>query len=146
VSSLDEIVEHPTTAEDAALLLGIDRETVHRMTRRRELPAITVSSQWRSLPSRLKRWMEEQERQLRQPRPRSRTVASLCPRTATTGSLTAGSSTASPPSSQDRRDGRRAHRLARERAMQLMPGYLLDRAGWPTPSPLLHVGPPTWDD
>jgi excisionase family DNA binding protein len=65
VSTLDEVVENPLTPEDVAVLLQIDRETVYRMARRGELPAFKVSSRWRFLPSRLQRWMEEQERQLR---------------------------------------------------------------------------------
>jgi excisionase family DNA binding protein len=65
VSSLDEVVEHPMTPEDVAVLLQIDRETVYRMARRGELPAFKVSSRWRFLPSRLQRWMEEQEAQRR---------------------------------------------------------------------------------
>jgi excisionase family DNA binding protein len=63
VSTLDEVVEHPMTPEDVAVLLQIDRETVYRMARRGDLPAFKVSSRWRFLPSRLQRWMEEQERQ-----------------------------------------------------------------------------------
>ncbi|MEO8690877.1 MAG: helix-turn-helix domain-containing protein [Solirubrobacteraceae bacterium] len=63
--TFDEVVEHPLTPEDVALLLRIDRETVYRMARRGELPAFKVSSRWRFLPSRLQRWMEEQERQVR---------------------------------------------------------------------------------
>ena len=62
-STVDEVVEHPMTPEDVAVLLQIDRETVYRMARRGELPAFKVSSRWRFLPSRLQRWMEEQERQ-----------------------------------------------------------------------------------
>jgi excisionase family DNA binding protein len=65
VRTLDELVEHPLTPEDVAVLLQIDRETVYRMARRGELPAFKVSSRWRFLPSRLQRWMEEQERQIR---------------------------------------------------------------------------------
>jgi excisionase family DNA binding protein len=65
MSTLDEVVEHPLTPEDVAVLLGIDRETVYRMARRGDLPAFKVSSRWRFLPSRLQRWMEEQERQTR---------------------------------------------------------------------------------
>ena len=63
VSAVDAVVEHPLTPEDVAVLLQIDRETVYRMARRGELPAFKVSSRWRFLPSRLQRWMEEQERQ-----------------------------------------------------------------------------------
>jgi excisionase family DNA binding protein len=63
VSPVEEIVEHPLTPEDVAVLLRIDRETVYRMARRGELPAFKVSSRWRFLPSRLQRWMEEQETQ-----------------------------------------------------------------------------------
>jgi len=63
VSAVDEVVEHPLTPEDVAMLLQIDRETVYRMARRGDLPAFKVSSRWRFLPSRLQRWMEEQERQ-----------------------------------------------------------------------------------
>ena len=63
VSAVDEVVEHPLTPEDVAVLLQIDRETVYRMARRGDLPAFKVSSRWRFLPSRLQRWMEEQERQ-----------------------------------------------------------------------------------
>jgi excisionase family DNA binding protein len=65
VSTVDEVVEHPLTPEDVAGLLQIDRETVYRMARRGDLPAFKVSSRWRFLPSRLQRWMEEQERQAR---------------------------------------------------------------------------------
>jgi excisionase family DNA binding protein len=65
VSTVDEVVEHPMTPEDVAVLLQIDRETVYRMARRGELPAFKVSSRWRFLPSRLQRWMEEQEAQRR---------------------------------------------------------------------------------
>ena len=65
VSAVDAVVEHPLTPEDVAVLLQIDRETVYRMARRGELPAFKVSSRWRFLPSRLQRWMEEQERQAR---------------------------------------------------------------------------------
>jgi excisionase family DNA binding protein len=65
VSTLEDVVEHPLTPEDVAVLLRIDRETVYRMARRGELPAFKVSSRWRFLPSRLQRWMEEQEQQLR---------------------------------------------------------------------------------
>jgi excisionase family DNA binding protein len=61
VTALDEAVEHPLTPEDVAALLQIDRETVYRMARRGELPAFKVSSKWRFLPSRLQRWMEDQE-------------------------------------------------------------------------------------
>ncbi len=64
-TTLDEAVEHPMTPEDVALLLRIDRETVYRMARRGELPAFKVSSRWRFLPSRLQRWMQEQEGQVR---------------------------------------------------------------------------------
>lgn len=64
-STVDEVVEHPLTPEDVAALLQIDRETVYRMARRGQLPAFKVSSRWRFLPSRLQRWMEEQERQAR---------------------------------------------------------------------------------
>jgi excisionase family DNA binding protein len=60
-----EVVEHPLTPEDVAVLLQVDRETVYRMARRGELPAFKVSSRWRFLPSRLQRWMEEQEGQVR---------------------------------------------------------------------------------
>ena len=63
VSAADEVVEHPLTPEDVAMLLQIDRETVYRMARRGDLPAFKVSSRWRFLPSRLQRWMEEQEPQ-----------------------------------------------------------------------------------
>ena len=63
MSTLDEVVEHPMTPEDVAVLLQIDRETVYRMARRGDLPAFKVSSRWRFLLSRLQRWMEEQERQ-----------------------------------------------------------------------------------
>ncbi len=56
-----EVVEHPMTPEDVAVLLRIDRETVYRMARRGQLPAFKVSSRWRFLPSHLQRWMEEQE-------------------------------------------------------------------------------------
>ena len=63
VSAVDEVVEHPLTPEDVAVLLQIDRETVYRMARRGDLPAFKVSSRWRFLPSRLQRWMEEQEPQ-----------------------------------------------------------------------------------
>ena len=59
--AIDEVVEHPMTPEDVAALLRVDRETVYRMARRGELPAFKVSSRWRFLPSRLQRWMEEQE-------------------------------------------------------------------------------------
>ena len=62
MSAVDAVVEHPLTPEDVAMLLQIDRETVYRMARRGELPAFKVSSRWRFLPSRLQRWMEEQER------------------------------------------------------------------------------------
>jgi excisionase family DNA binding protein len=65
VSAVDEVVEQPLTPEDVAMLLQIDRETVYRMARRGDLPAFKVSSRWRFLPSRLQRWMEEQERQAR---------------------------------------------------------------------------------
>ncbi len=64
-STRDEAVEHPMTPEDVAVLLRIDRETVYRMARRGELPAFKVSSRWRFLPSRLQRWMQEQEGQVR---------------------------------------------------------------------------------
>ena len=64
-STIEEVVEHPLTPEDVAVLLQIDRETVYRMARRGDLPAFKVSSRWRSLRSRLQCWMEEQERQLR---------------------------------------------------------------------------------
>jgi excisionase family DNA binding protein len=63
VNAVDEVIEHPLTPEDVAVLLQIDRETVYRMARRGDLPAFKVSSRWRFLPSRLQRWMEEQERQ-----------------------------------------------------------------------------------
>ena len=56
-----EVVEHPMTPEDVAVLLRIDRETVYRMARRGQLPAFKVSSRWRFLPSHLQRWMEDQE-------------------------------------------------------------------------------------
>ncbi|HTE62299.1 MAG TPA: helix-turn-helix domain-containing protein [Solirubrobacteraceae bacterium] len=49
------------TPEDVAVLSQIDRETVYRMARRGELPAFEVSSRWRCLPSRLRRWIEEQD-------------------------------------------------------------------------------------
>jgi excisionase family DNA binding protein len=65
VNAVDEVVEHPLTPEDVAVLLQIDRETVYRMARRGDLPAFKVSSRWRFLPSRLQRWMEEQEPQAR---------------------------------------------------------------------------------
>jgi len=65
VSTVDEVVEHPFTPEEVAMLLHIDRETVYRMARRGELPAFKVSSRWRFLTSRLQRWMEEQEGQAR---------------------------------------------------------------------------------
>jgi excisionase family DNA binding protein len=65
VSTPDEVVEHPMTPEEVAMLLQIDRETVYRMARRGELPAFKVSSRWRFLPSRLQRWMEDQEAQRR---------------------------------------------------------------------------------
>ena len=65
MNAVDEVVEHPLTPEDVAVLLQIDRETVYRMARRGDLPAFKVSSRWRFLPSRLQRWMEEQEPQAR---------------------------------------------------------------------------------
>jgi excisionase family DNA binding protein len=65
VSTVEEVVEHPMTPEDVAVLLRIDRETVYRMAPRGELPAFKVSSRWRFLPSRLQRWMEDQEGQPR---------------------------------------------------------------------------------
>ena len=58
VSAFDLPVEHPMTPEEVAALLQIDRETVYRMARRRELPAFKISSRWRFLPSQLQRWME----------------------------------------------------------------------------------------
>jgi excisionase family DNA binding protein len=64
-STVEEVVEHPLTPEEVAVLLQIDRETVYRMARRGDRPAFKVSSRWRFLPSRLQRWMEEQERQAR---------------------------------------------------------------------------------
>jgi excisionase family DNA binding protein len=64
-SAVEDVVEHPLTPEDVAVLLQIDRERVYRMARRGDLPAFKVSSRWRFLPSRLQRWMEEQERQAR---------------------------------------------------------------------------------
>jgi excisionase family DNA binding protein len=64
LSAAGEVVEHPMTPEDVAVLLQIDRETVYRMARRGELPAFKVSNRWRFLPSRLQRWMEEQEREV----------------------------------------------------------------------------------
>jgi len=58
VGAFDLPVEHPMTPEEVAALLQIDRETVYRMARRRELPAFKISSRWRFLPSQLQRWME----------------------------------------------------------------------------------------
>ena len=43
LSTVEEVVEHPLTPEDVAVLLQIDRETVYRMARRGDLPAFKVS-------------------------------------------------------------------------------------------------------
>ena len=49
------------TPEDLADLLGVDRETVYRMARRGELPAIKVARHWRFRAERIDRWLRELE-------------------------------------------------------------------------------------
>src|SRR4051794_35709685 len=49
------------TPEDVAELLQVDRETVYRMARRGELPAIKVARHWRLRAARIERWLRELE-------------------------------------------------------------------------------------
>jgi excisionase family DNA binding protein len=49
------------TPEDLAELLGVDRETIYRMARRGELPAIKVARHWRFRAERIERWVCELE-------------------------------------------------------------------------------------
>jgi excisionase family DNA binding protein len=49
------------TPEDLAELLQVDRETVYRMARRGELPAIKVARHWRFRATRIDRWLADLE-------------------------------------------------------------------------------------
>ena len=51
------------TPEDVAELLHIDRETVYRMARRREIPAFKVGTKWRFRRAGLSVWMQALEAQ-----------------------------------------------------------------------------------
>jgi excisionase family DNA binding protein len=62
VSVLDETGLGPLlTPEDVAELLQVDRETIYRMARRGELPAIKVARHWRFRAARIDRWLRDLE-------------------------------------------------------------------------------------
>ena len=50
------------TPEDIAELLQVDRETVYRMARRGDLPAIKVARHWRFRAAGIDRWLQQLER------------------------------------------------------------------------------------
>lgn len=50
------------TPEDVAELLQVDRETIYRMARRGELPAIKVARHWRFRAARIERWLRDLEK------------------------------------------------------------------------------------
>jgi excisionase family DNA binding protein len=64
---LHEVHEDPLrrrrllTPEDLAELLGVDRETIYRMARRGEMPAIKVARHWRFRAERIEHWLRELE-------------------------------------------------------------------------------------
>jgi excisionase family DNA binding protein len=62
MSAVDESRLGPLlTPEDVAELLQVDRETIYRMARRGELPAIKVARHWRFRAARIERWLRELE-------------------------------------------------------------------------------------
>jgi excisionase family DNA binding protein len=62
VTALDELQpDRLLTPEDVADLLQVDRETIYRMARRGELPAIKVARHWRFRAERLDRWLADLE-------------------------------------------------------------------------------------
>jgi excisionase family DNA binding protein len=62
MSTLDEASSSRLlTPEDVAELLKVDRETIYRMARRGELPAIKVARHWRFRAARIERWLRELE-------------------------------------------------------------------------------------
>lgn len=62
MSTLDEASSNRLlTPEDVAELLQVDRETIYRMARRGELPAIKVARHWRFRAARIERWLRELE-------------------------------------------------------------------------------------
>jgi excisionase family DNA binding protein len=61
-SALDDIASaRLLTPEDVAELLRVDRETIYRMARRGELPAIKVARHWRFRAARIDRWLRDLE-------------------------------------------------------------------------------------
>jgi excisionase family DNA binding protein len=62
VSAVDEVWRvRLLTPEDVAELLQVDRETIYRMARRGDLPAIKVARHWRFRAARIERWLRELE-------------------------------------------------------------------------------------
>jgi excisionase family DNA binding protein len=62
VSAIEEVGPvRLLTPEDVAELLQVDRETIYRMARRGDLPAIKVARHWRFRAARIERWLWELE-------------------------------------------------------------------------------------
>jgi len=75
ISAVDEVGPiRLLTSEDVAELLQVDRETIYRMARRGELPAIKVARHWRFRAAGIERWLRELQDGERRERDRKSTV------------------------------------------------------------------------